>query len=248
MNIVILAAGKGQRFNKDNFKWNKIPKCLIEISNKNTILDINLKRLLKYRYVDEIFIVTGFKSILIEEHIKIKYQQFGNIKTIYNPLFDASVIYSIKQAFDNFKKTKDNSVLILNGDTVFGCSVFNKIDNILKENINTISIFGFLTEEFLLDDMMVNILENKLICVGKRIRKANGVSSGAILLCNKGLQKYHQTLNTEKNENLKTHHGILQVIRNSEYDIDFVNLKSRDWFEVDKKSDLRNQHRIVDLL
>ena len=77
-----------------------------------------------------------------------------------------------------------------------------------------------------------------MLNVGKNLNKANGVSSVAILMCNRGLQKYLDTINSEPIDQWKTHHGILQCISDSGCDIDFVDLGSRNWLEIDEKTDL----------
>jgi choline kinase len=57
-------------------------------------------------------------------------------------------------------------------------------------------------------------------------------------MCNLGLQKYLDTINLEFIDQLKTHHDILRFISDSEFDIDFVDLGSRIWLEIDKQADL----------
>jgi len=86
--------------------------------------------------------------------------------------------------------------------------------------------------------MLINISDRKICNVGKNLKNANGISSGAIFMCNRGLKKYLDTINIESVDRFKTHHAILQFIQNSGYDIDFEELGSRNWFEVDDKEDL----------
>ena len=71
---IILAAGCGTRM---NLTTQKIPKCLLEIG-KTTILDRQIDILLK-NGIEDILIVTGYKSDLIKKHLFKK-----NVKIIYN--------------------------------------------------------------------------------------------------------------------------------------------------------------------
>jgi len=240
MKVVILAAGIGRRFNKNLSEENTIPKCMTRINSDQCLLDLNLQRISKYEYIEEILIVTGHKAESINKHVKLNYNNSPIINTIYNSKYKRSVIYSILSAFQSIIKSDENNVLILNGDTIFSDRTFCKIEDIVKKKINSISVLGSFEDNFLPDDMKVNVVNNKLIDVGKKIMNANAVSSGAILLCNKGLQKYIQTIFSEKIEALTTHHGILQLIREKGYEIDFSDLEKRDWYEIDTISDIKN--------
>ena len=66
MKAIILAAGKGRRLKK---KFNK-PKSLITLKNGETILG-RICRILSESNINEIIIVTGYKSELIKK-LKIK--------------------------------------------------------------------------------------------------------------------------------------------------------------------------------
>ena len=140
------------------------------------------------------------------------------------------------KGFESIKKT--SSVLLLNGDTYFEKNIFVQASKIANQELDTVTLFGHITNEFYDDDMLINVNERKMLNVGKDLKKANGVSSGAILMCNRGLQKYLDTINLEFIDQLKTHHDILRFISDSEFDIDFVDLGSRIWLEIDKQADL----------
>ena len=243
VKVIILAAGAGKRFDQKNSTLNSIPKCLVKIEGNKTILDINIENILTYPMVSEILIVTGFKGELINHHIRLAYRNEAKIKTIFNARFRESVVFSAKLAFDTIANEK--SVLLINGDTVFSIGTFEKVWEVLGKNTDSITLFGDSKGEFYADDMKVYVKNNKMENVGKTIRNANAVSSGAILLCNGGLEKYLDTLHTKPVEKLKMHHGILQLIRDSGYEIDFFNLGGRKWDEIDTQTDLnRAQNRL----
>ena len=67
VQAIILAAGKGSRFHN---LTKTIPKCLLNIGN-TTILDRQIDLLFENN-VDEIFVVTGHQSDLIQKHLNKK--------------------------------------------------------------------------------------------------------------------------------------------------------------------------------
>ena len=62
-------------------------------------------------------------------------------------------------------------------------------------------------------------------------------------MCNLGLQKYLDTINLEFIDQLKTLHDILRFISDSEFDIDFVDLGSRSWLEIDEQTYLEHARK-----
>ena len=103
---IILAAGCATRM---NLTAEKIPKCLLPIG-KTTILDRQIDILLK-NGINDILIVTGYKSDLIKKHFLNK-----NIKIIYNKNYKKyDNLFSIWCA-KNFIK---NNFICIYGDLVF---------------------------------------------------------------------------------------------------------------------------------
>jgi len=238
-SIIILAAGIGRRFSIDSNK-NEIPKCLIELDNSKTILEMNLEKILSFNDIKHIYIVTGYKYELVKELLYLKYPSMPIIKTVYNPDYEKSIMYSIKKGFENII---NESVLLLNGDTYFEKDIITEAYKISQKDNDAITLFGYLTNEFYNDDMLLNVIGGKMYNVGKDIINANGVSSGAIHMCNRGLQKYINTINLKSINKMEIHHKILKFISESGYDIDFVNLGSRKWLEVDEITDLDQAKR-----
>ncbi len=106
IQAIILAAGKGSRFNN---LTKTIPKCLLPIG-KSTILDRQIDILHK-NGIDDIIIVTGYKSNLIKDHFSKK-----NIKIVYNDKYETfDNLFSIWCA-KNFIK---NSFICIYGDLIF---------------------------------------------------------------------------------------------------------------------------------
>jgi L-glutamine-phosphate cytidylyltransferase len=67
IQAIILAAGKGSRFNN---LTKIIPKCLFTIGN-TTILDRQIDILIE-NGIDDILVITGYESNLIQKHLNQK--------------------------------------------------------------------------------------------------------------------------------------------------------------------------------
>ena len=118
---VILSAGQGRRLlslTKD------IPKCLIPISGK-PIIEWQIDALLAYG-IDDVTVVTGFKSELVETVLQQRYNDRARVNTIFNPFFEIT---------DNLvscwvaRFAMQHDFLLVNGDTVFDGSVLVEVMN-----------------------------------------------------------------------------------------------------------------------
>ncbi len=123
MKALILNSGLGSRM---GVITNEHPKCMTEISFKNTILSRQLRILVSFG-VEEVVMTTGYyDKVLVEYcnalHLPLKYT-FVN-----NPLYDkTNYIYSIYCAKDQLK---DDDIILMHGDLVFESRVMEAvIDN-----------------------------------------------------------------------------------------------------------------------
>lgn len=123
MKALILNSGLGQRM---GVITNEHPKCMTEISYKNTILSRQLRMLVSFG-VEEVVMTTGYyDKVLVEYcnalHLPLKYT-FVN-----NPLYDkTNYIYSIYCAKDQLK---NSDIILMHGDLVFESRVLEAvIDN-----------------------------------------------------------------------------------------------------------------------
>jgi choline kinase len=114
MKAIILSAGQGRRLLS---LTEKTPKCLLPVLGK-PIIEWQIDALLSAG-VDEISVVTGFQSALVETQLQQRYpQQYsdGQLNTIFNPFFEVA---------DNLascwiaRSAMDRDFLLLNGDTIF---------------------------------------------------------------------------------------------------------------------------------
>ena len=114
---IILSAGQGRRLLP--LTENK-PKCLLAIAGR-AILQWQLDALLEAG-IEEISVITGFRSDLVEQLLRSEYPDITGIEVIYNPFFNVS---------DNLascwlaRSSMDSDFLLINGDTIFEHSVLN---------------------------------------------------------------------------------------------------------------------------
>ena len=186
IQAVILAAGKGSRFN-DLTKI--IPKCLFSIG-KTTILDRQIDLLIE-NGIKDILVVTGYASDLIQKHLNQK-----NVKILENKKYDIfDNLYSFWCA-KNFIKT---DFICVYGDLIFDENLLSQfIQN--KDNCLIIDdpIHGF-------DNHSVNIKNDFILDIDFNYndQKPNGQFIGISKFNKSSLKLLKKSLNNfNKNKNL----------------------------------------------
>jgi choline kinase len=107
MKAIIMVAGIGSRLAK---KVKHLPKCLLSF-NEETILARNI-RLLKESGINEILVIAGYRSNLVEEEIG------GDAIVILNPFF--RVTNSIASFWFAHKKADlHDDLIVFNGDVIY---------------------------------------------------------------------------------------------------------------------------------
>ena len=120
MKALILNSGLGHRM---GVITKEHPKCMTEISYKNTILSRQLRMLVSFG-VEEVVMTTGYyDQILVDYcdalHLPLKFT------FINNPLYDkTNYIYSIYCAKDALK---DDDIILMHGDLVFESLVMEAV-------------------------------------------------------------------------------------------------------------------------
>jgi len=112
MKAIILAAGIGSRLGTP------YPKSLTMLSNGCSIMQHQVKNLLRYFSIDDIYVVVGFKKELIME-------AFPDLVYIYNDYYDST--NTSESLLRGLKKAKNEDVLWLNGDVVFDHRILDKM-------------------------------------------------------------------------------------------------------------------------
>ena len=119
MKALILNSGLGSRM---GVLTSKHPKCMTEVSSKETILSRQL-RLIVDAGIDEVIITTGYY-----DGILVKYCQSLDMPIhftfVNNPIYDqTNYIYSIYCA----KEYLDDDLILMHGDLVFENEVFDRV-------------------------------------------------------------------------------------------------------------------------
>ena len=149
---VILSAGQGRRLLP---LTENSPKCLLPVSGK-TIIEWQIDALLAAG-IEEISVVTGFQTGLVEALLQQRYSDHKQIRTLFNPFFEVA---------DNLascwiaRSVMDCDFLLLNGDTVFDVSLLTQV---LESESTPITLSIDYKKVYDADDMKVQLDEKGLV-------------------------------------------------------------------------------------
>ena len=154
MKALILNSGLGHRM---GVLTSEHPKCMTEISHKNTILSRQLKQIADAG-IKEVVMTTGYYDQAL-----IEYCNFLNLPIkftfVNNPLYDkTNYIYSIYCAKEYLQ---DDDIVLMHGDLVFENIIFDEVVNSAK-SVMTVSSTIDLPEK----DFKAVIKDGKIVKVG----------------------------------------------------------------------------------
>lgn len=110
MKVIILNAGVGKRLG--DLTKSK-PKCLVKISENETILDFQLKSILKCN-LKEIIMLTGPFEDQIKNHIKVNFPEL-KVEYVHNSIYDkTNYIYSLFLLRDKIR----DDIILMHGDLI----------------------------------------------------------------------------------------------------------------------------------
>lgn len=230
MRVIILSAGKGERLYP---LTRNLPKCLIQIAGGRTLLELQLESIHRCS-VEEVVIVTGYRSEQIEA--KVKSLQGPKITIQYNPFYDISNnLVSAWMACSYM----DGDFVLLNGDDVFKWIVLRDLLNASGKICMVVDVKPAYDD----DDMKVIHDGNRILRIGKDIdsTKANGESIGMIKFAGKGAGQFSRVLDemvrSPANRQLFYLAAIQQLV-NEGFDVSFVECAPDDWAEIDFHPDV----------
>lgn len=124
IKALILNSGMGKRMGT---LTSEHPKCMTEISDKDTILSRQLKQLSDVGIKDIIMTTGAFENVLVNYCNSLSLPV--NIIFVHNPIYDTTnYIYSIYLA----RKHLDDDIMLLHGDMVFENSLIDDVINMEK--------------------------------------------------------------------------------------------------------------------
>ena len=225
MQGVILAAGKGSRM-----EGIEIPKCLLEI-NEIPIIKHQIK-FFKKNGIDNILVVTGYKSEMIRNLLNDEVEYVQNSK--FNEMNN---IYSVWLAI---QKLQDDFVCVY-GDLMFDEKILEKCLEIKNE-------IGLMVEPITRDETMKVKIENgKIVAVNKKIE--HNVANGNFIGMAKFSKKITKMLFDEIDEliakNVDGYYtlGIEQLIKkNIQVGYQFTNGLS--WMDMDEINEFEEAKKI----
>ena len=120
MKALILNSGLGQRM---GVITSEHPKCMTEISFKNTILSRQLRQLVSFG-IEEVVVTTGYYDKVLLDYCEALHLPLKFI-FVNNPYYDkTNYIYSIYCAKEQLK---DDDILLMHGDLVFESLVLEAV-------------------------------------------------------------------------------------------------------------------------
>ena len=235
MKALILAAGIGKRLKAN------VPKILLKVGNKS-LLERHYENLLNLG-IKNIGIVIGYKSNQLTNFIK-KIDIKKNIKIFRNSRYKLGSIVSLVCA-GKFFHTKGD-LIFMDGDVFYDKKVLKKLINSKKKNCLLIDRQFEKGEE----PVKVCIKNNKIFDFGKIVNQDfdfQGESVGFFKFSNKSSTKLLEVAKIimKSNKNAMYEDVIQQIIKKKKVHIDFENITSLPWVEIDFKKDLILAKKII---
>ena len=224
---IILSAGQGSRLLPLTATR---PKCLIEVGGR-TILDHQLDALFAAD-VDEVTIVTGYRSEMIDAHIAAR----GNkVSTLLNPRWEtSSSIYSVWIA----RAMMSGNFVLMNGDTVYAPEI---IEDAITRALSGVNLLVDTLQQVTLDDMLVAADNDVIRAVGKMLPNdiATPRSLGVVIGRNEDGRYRHmlETLIDAPGGKAQFHHSIIDRLAAQQV-VHALPANDAQWHEIDRPEDL----------
>ena len=175
-NAIILSAGQGKRLLP---LTETRPKCMLTVAGQ-TLLERQVQALLAAD-MDRLFIITGFNSALVEEHVNERFSACRDrINIVFNPFYNVS---------DNLascwmaRHAMDKDFLLLNGDTLFEPAL---LDTVLNSPSAPVTLTVDYKDRYDNDDMRVELHDSMVKSVGKTLPDEHTMAESIGLLYFRG--------------------------------------------------------------
>ena len=181
MKIIILAAGRGMRLGKI------VPKPLVSVNGRKTILDFQLEQLTKISSLSDIIIVVGYKY---GQFIR----KFPDLTYVYNNKYAKT--NTAKSLLCAMEKIENEDVMWLNGDVFFDDS---KIIELLLKCNNSCSLVN---NEKCGKEEVKYCLDGKgyVKRISKQVNRSEGEVLGINLIKKKDVELFNRELAKVKDD------------------------------------------------
>jgi choline kinase len=238
MKLFILAAGVGSRL----FPLTKnTPKSLLDLGDGTTLLERQIENAIHSEHIDEVVIITGYKTEQIEAKVKDLEKKI-KITIVYNPFYDISNnLISLWCAHHLMK----DDFIITNGDNIYKDTVYDTIITQALKKSNTIQVTLDYKDHYDDDDMKIAFDENGYISrIHKDIPTENAKAESVGLVIVKGDKSkkifVDQLLSLVKDKEYinKFWLEIFNALIQNHINIDYVEIDKDDWREMDFHPDM----------
>ena len=225
MQGLILAAGKGTRMGNI-----EMPKCLLEI-NGIPIIKHQINSF-KKNGIEDILVVTGYKSEMIHNLMK------NQIQYIHNARFnEMNNIYSMWLAI---KELQEDFIC------VYGDLMFDK--EILRKCLEIQSDIGMMIETNTRDETMkVRIENNKIVEVNKKIKKEHAAGNFigmAKFSKNASKKLFYEIDNLIKGEKDGYYTTGIENLIKKKLEVGYQTTDNLLWMDIDDEIEFKESHKI----
>jgi len=239
VKAVILSAGQGKRLLP---LTEDLPKCLLNVDVGTTILGWQIEQLAAAG-VDDIVVVTGFRTDMVEAEVERLTGPDLRLQVLYNPFFGvADNLGSVWVA----RRAMTEDFILLNGDTLFDASVAGAL---LAASAAPITVVVSHKESYDADDMKVHLSGGRLAAVGKTLPadKTDGESIGMMLFRGGGVAAFGTAVDQAMRTEPALRLWYLSVIDalSRERPIATVAAERWNWCEVDFPADLQRAREAI---
>lgn len=235
MKALILNSGMGSRMGE---MTKKLPKCMVNLYESETILSRQLKILHKFG-IDEIIMTTGYfdltqKNYIESLNIPLKYI------FINNPQYDSTnYIYSIYLA----NKYLNDEIILLHGDLVFEEKVLDLLLSMGKTSVIVSS-----TKELPQKDFKARISKNGVLEIGVECFENSLACQPLYFLEKKDLLIWKNKIREYCLENKNTCYAevaLNELLEKEEIKLAYCDVKDLLCSEIDSLEDLKNIKEIL---
>ncbi len=218
------------------------PKCMLTVAGQ-TLLERQVQTLLTAA-IDELFIITGFNSALVEEHVNDRFRaDRERINIVFNPFYDVS---------DNLascwmaRHAMTGDFLLLNGDTLFEPALLNTV---LNSPAAPITLTVDYKDSYDNDDMRVELRDSMVISVGKTLPDEHTMaeSIGLLYFRGAGPALFREQLDRHMRQENGLRLWFLSVVDTlaKQSLVRACSIAGQRWCEIDFKKDLENAELLL---